>query len=106
MANIETKNKLIPVYYIYDTNTSQITIAGKDYADSEGQFADGPNGENGKVYPENKNEPYSYFKEINETMWSIDCPEDAEGVFDTNGHTLEYIMGKMQEKGFEMIEYK
>lgn len=67
-------------------------------------YADGANGEKGVVYPQFKKEPYNYFTEINDAMWSIDCPECVEGVFEITGYTIQEVIQKMTSLGFEMIE--
>lgn len=90
-------SELIPCYYTYEPEENQIYISAKDYVDQMDQYADGSN-------KNNKNQPYNYFYEINDAMWSIDCPEDAESVFDTNGKSLEYIIKNMKAKGFELIK--
>lgn len=104
MSSLEKTNELIPVYYSYDPDCDEISISGKDYADFMECFADGANGEDGVVYPRFHNEPYNYFREINDAMWDLDFEELSEGVFSTEDYTLQDVIDGMREKGFEMIE--
>ena len=96
--------KLIPVYYIYDSDYEEVTISGKDYVEYAECYADGANGENGVVYKRFKNEPYNYFHEINDAMWSLDHMENSESNFDITGCSIQQVINEMRSKGFEMIE--
>lgn len=96
--------KLVPVYYIYDKEDNSISISGKEYVDVMDCYADGANGENGIVDSDKASyEPYNYFSEINEAMWSLNHPENYEGNFDMDGCTLKQVIAEMRAKGFEMI---
>lgn len=98
------KGKLIPVYYQYEPSDNEVSISGKEYTDIMGCYADGANGVRGVVYPRFKGEPYAYFKEINDAMNSIDCPDCAEGLFEITGYTIQEVIKRMAGLGFEMIE--
>lgn len=99
------RKKLIPVYYQYDPSCNEVAISGKEYTDVMDCYADGANGENGIVDSDKVgSEPYNYFYEINNAMWSIDCPECAEGIFEITGYTIQEVIQKMAKLGFEMIE--
>lgn len=98
------RGNLIPVYYQYDPSCNEVAISGKDYVDAMDCYADGANGKNGVVNPRFKGEPYNYFTEINDAMWSIDCPECAESLFEITGYTIQEVIQKMASLGFEMIE--
>lgn len=100
---MENRN-LIPVYYIYDEDENEISISGKDYVDYMDCFADGANGVDGIVDSDrSSHEPYNYFYEINDAMWSLNHMELSEGSFDVEGFTLQQIISEMKTKGFEMI---
>lgn len=94
-------DNLVPVYY--GIRTDGIIITSKAYCDVFDEAADGANGENGKVYPEFQNEPYNYFTEINDAMWSIGCQEMSEAIFDMAVLNINTIISKMKQHGFELI---
>lgn len=100
----DIRRNLIPVYYQYDPFCNEVIISGKDYVDAMDCYADGANGENGVVDDDCKGQPYNYYYEIKDAMWSINCSECAESLFEITSYTLQEVIQKMASLGFEMIE--
>lgn len=95
-------NNLIPLYYYWYDN-DEICISGKEYVEAIGEYADGANGENGVVYDQFKNEPYSYFSEIADIMDELDYEELSEGIFSMEESSISELFSKMEARGFELI---